>query len=401
MLVCKRCGHDDFIRKGTDPNGKKRHKCKECGSQAWPIEIEPEVDDEVLKENVKLAKEKQKAQDKNRVANKAFRELARLENCFEEYAVSLREILERYDFSEPKQHETTNPSAMVVHLTDVHFNELVDIAGNKYDFKVASKRLYKFADKISYYSQTHNIKNIYFVMTGDLLNSDRRLDEILTNSTNRAKATFLAIKLLAQFIKDLNYHANVSVFSVTGNESRIRDEYTHIDELATENFDFMIYEALKILLHDGKGINFISGDSFEYVMRINGATFLLVHGHNLKDMGTNVVAKVIKKYCDKDIKLDYILCGHLHETRITDTLMRGGSLVGSNAYSDIGLNLTSKASQNLHIIYGDGSVDSIRVDLQDTDDIKIGYEIDKDLESYNAKSVDKTKSKTKIFEVRV
>jgi len=386
------------MRNGKRGGMVQRYKCAECGSQNEPIIVAKLGDDEeVLKENIILAKQKQKLQDKSRVERKSFRELARIENAVEEYVKKLRDIIGKKSFPKKVAHKISSPSTMIIHLSDLHFNEMVNIVGNSYDFQIASKRLYKFADKTLQYAKVHNIKQAHIVITGDLLNSDRRLDEILTMSTNRAKATFLATKLIAQFINMLNDHLNLKVISVTGNESRIREEYTFIDELATDNFDFMIYEILKLLYQHNKSVEFISGDCFEYIFSINNATFLLCHGDKLGKMQSTDISKTFAKWSRKGVIIDMILCGHLHETKITDSLGRCGSLVGNNAYADQRLNLYGRASQNLYIVYADSTVDSVRVDLQKVDTKSKMFEIDHDMEAYNAKSLTKTKNNVVIF----
>ena len=50
---------------------------------------EGKADMELIEENVRLAKQKQKAQDKNRIETKSFREYARIENALEEYTKAL------------------------------------------------------------------------------------------------------------------------------------------------------------------------------------------------------------------------------------------------------------------------------------------------------------------------
>lgn len=401
MIVCKRCGHDEFIRKGSDPHGRKRHKCKECGSQAWPLEIdiEAEADVEIIKRNVLLAKQKQKLQDVNRIERKSFRKQARIENSYEAYVEELVRVLKDKEFTPVKRHITHNPSAIIVHISDTHFNELVDLENNKYDFKVASKRLYKFAKRIGIYAKMNDIKNIYLTMTGDLINSDRRTDELLNMATNRTNATVLAVELLQKFIDDLNAYANITVISVSGNESRVREEFSTHKLLMTDNYDCMIYQVLKKLYKQSNSVTFISGDTDEYVFKLNGTSFLLTHGMHLRTMKASNVAQTIARYSNKGAKVDYILCGHLHETKIKDILLRCGSLVGANAYSDKTLNLTGKASQNLHVVYGNGDVDSIRVDLQNVpDNVDEMYDIEEQLAEYNAKSLDKVKKEYFIYE---
>ena len=74
-------------------------------------------------------------------------------------------------------------------------------------------------------------------------------------------------------------------------------------------------------------------------------------------------------------------------------------MVGANDYSEKALNLNGRASQNCYIFYGNGNRDGIKVDLQNTENK--GYDIDKALEAYNAKSHGKIKTKKTIFEVVV
>ena len=50
-------------------------------------------DKEIVEENIKLAKQKQRAQDLNRIANKSFREYAREENALVEYNKELINVL--------------------------------------------------------------------------------------------------------------------------------------------------------------------------------------------------------------------------------------------------------------------------------------------------------------------
>ena len=235
---------------------------------------------------------------------------------------------------------------MIVQVADTHFNELVsDLKNNKYDFEIASKRLQKFAHYIKEYANFYNIKEIFIGITGDLLNSDRRVEEKLSMSTNRASATFLGVHLLKHFILDINSVANISVGCVSGNESRAY-EYGFTDIIATDNYDFTIFSILKLILPD---ITFVTSGSLELVVEINNHNVLLIHGHQLGNMKTDKIAKVMSKYARGGVILDFIMCGHLHSTKITDVFARSSSLVGSNAYSENALLLSSRAAQNIYI----------------------------------------------------
>jgi len=352
------------------------------------------ADKDVIEENLKLAKRSQKLTDLNRIKNKSFREHVRLENALVEYNKALIDILKTESLKTTiKQHESKGKQAIIVQIADTHFNELVDLKHNKYDFEVASKRLQKFAYHIKEYASFYNVNEIFIAITGDLLNSDRRLDEKLSLSTNRAKSSFLGVHLLKHFILDLNSIANISVGCVSGNESRAY-ELGWVDMVATDNYDFTIFEILRMLLPD---INFITSGGLELVVEVNGHNCLLIHGHQLGNMQNDKIAKVISKYARNGIILDFMMCGHLHETKITDMFARSSSLVGANAYSENALLLSSRAAQNIYIMK-DNERHDIRIDLQHTKGFK-GYAINKELSAYNAKSLDKTHKKQTVFKI--
>jgi len=267
------------------------------------------ADKEIIQHNILLQKRSQKQSDLNRIKNKSFREHSRIENALVEYNKALIDLLKRESLKTSiKQHTSKGKQAIIVQIADTHFNELVDLKNNKYDFEVASKRLQKFAHHIKEYAKFYNVSEIFIAISGDLINSDRRLDEKLSMSTNRAKATFLGVHLLKHFILDLNSVANISVGCVSGNESRAY-EIGYIDMVATDNYDFTIFEMLRLILPK---IKFVTSGSLELVIEVNNHIILLLHGHQLGNMKSDKIAKVMSKYARGGVILDFIICGHLH-----------------------------------------------------------------------------------------
>ena len=353
------------------------------------------ADKDIVEYNIRLAKQKQKFQDLNRIERKSFREGTRQENALIEYNTEIIKLLKRESLKtklSKKKHNTE--AAIVVQIADTHFNELVELESNKYDFDIASKRLQKYAYKVKEYVNFHKANKVLICITGDLINSDRRLDEKLSMATNRAKATFLGVHLLKHFILDINEITKVQVCCVTGNESRVNFDLGWVNFVSSDNYDFTIFEMLRLLLPD---INFLRGDALELVVEINGKNMLVIHGHQLGRMDSNQVGKVISKYSAKGVIIDFIICGHLHETMIRDNIARSASLVGSNAYSENALNLSGTAAQNIYCFTDDGRHD-IRIDLQETNGWD-GYDIKEELFAYNAKSAQKTHKKETIFKI--
>ncbi len=79
VLACPRCYNTGLAKSGFDKY-KQRYQCRGCKHRT----VNPIEDLELLRENVRYRKEKQKAQDVTRIERKGFREHARIENAVEE-----------------------------------------------------------------------------------------------------------------------------------------------------------------------------------------------------------------------------------------------------------------------------------------------------------------------------
>ena len=395
QIVCPKCYNHGMAKSGLT-DGKQRYLCKVCNFRTINV-IE---DFDLLKENVRLSKQKQSAQDLNRIERKSFREHARVENAVSKYSKKLLKIFENNTLSKyVVKHKGDNSAVGVIQFSDVHFNELVNLEHNKYDFSVASARCKLFVDKTTTYFKAMGITNVLMVQSGDLLNSDRRLDELLQMATNRAKATFLAVDILQQVILDLNSNFNVSVCMVTGNESRVKKDWGWSTLIATDNYDYTIFQTLRYLFKDSD-IKFIDGDPTEVVVEVAGQNLLVLHGNGaVKRTGIeSSISQMVGRYKMRGTYIDYVIFGHIHSARVGDNYSRSSSMVGANDYSEKALNLAGRASQNCYIFYDNGNRDGIKIDLQNYGE---GYDIDNSLAAYNAKSSAKINQGTTIFKVVV
>ena len=396
-LICPNCFSSQLTKQGWDSD-RQRYGCKKCRYKTvHPLQPD---DVEIIQSNVRLAKQKQSIQDLNRIERKTFREYARVENAIAEYTKNLKEIFDKYKLNKlTKSHKQSTKAVGVIQFSDVHMNELIDLEINKNDFTIASKRCKYFVKRSIMYFKSQSITNVLLVQSGDLLNSDRRLDELLSMATNRAKATFLAVDIFQQVILELNEHFNVSVASVTGNESRVKDNWGWSTMLASDNYDYTIFQTLRYIFKNSK-INFIDGDPTEVVVEVAGQNLLILHGNgSIKGGLDKSVTQLMGRYKARGIDVDYVIFGHVHSARVGDNFSRSSSMVGANDYSEKALNLAGRASQNCYIFYDNGNRDGVKIDLQNYDEDM--YEIDKSLEAYNAKSHDKISSGTTIFKVVV
>jgi predicted phosphodiesterase len=188
---------------------------------------------------------------------------------------------------------------------------------------------------------------------------------------------------------DMNRSFNVEVTYVSGNESRVGKDMGHSDISVSDNYDTMIFEMLRLMFRKTKGMVFLDEQIQEHVIKVLDKNILIIHGHTIKNGNvTTQIQKIKSKWTDHiGEKIDYVIWGHYHAAQITDLHARSGSLCGGNDYSDHGLQLSTRASQNVYIVRKDG-INGMKVDLQDVTGIS-GYKIEKELEAYHVKSFDK------------
>ena len=164
-----------------------------------------DVDLDLVKENVKLAKKVQRQADSNNIKNKAFREYARIDTSVEESNKALTDVLKERAFNDPKvEHNAGGESVLVVQLSDLHFNEIISgLQGNSFDTGIAAKRLKLHIQKSIAFGKAMGSRACLLAMTGDLINSPRRVSEITEAATSRANAIFIALDIIQQAIREL------------------------------------------------------------------------------------------------------------------------------------------------------------------------------------------------------
>lgn len=362
-----------------------------------------EPDKDILAENVRLAKEKQKLQDKQRIERKSFREHARLENALEEYGKEILSTLKE-NAKELKNKINIKDCGIVgggigiIHITDLHANELIDMPHNKYDFEILAKRLKKQISESLAYFKYRQVERVLIAFTGDLLNSDRRLDEMLNAPTNRAHATVLTSHIINQAITHVREHYKVDIVSVLGNESRAKQEMSFSNSVFSDNYDFSIMAMCKQTLEYAgiEGITFHSIDQVETVVNLGDQNWLLAHDISKFTDKQDKTQSTIGRYYLRNQPVDFILSGHIHANRATDLSCRSGSLAGSNEYNEHALNLIGRASAMAYVAVGKERFYQY-IDCQEANNE--GYEIISQLKAYNIKSRLKTVQQQTIFSV--
>lgn len=351
---------------------------------------------------IKLEAIKQRSQDTNNYLRKVNREQFREYNSLEETYKQYVEALQKIDLSNIKiePHKiNVRPKTAILQVTDTHFNTLLipnDSLGNEYNFEIASRRFKKFiAESIRQFS-SELVTEVYFCMTGDLISSSRRLQEVLCQNSSLCMASVLATKILMQGIIELAQHFNVNVTFCVGNESRLNQEnFSGANILAAENFDFLIYHSLKLILSD-KGIKFIDPENLikpliKIPLKNREFNLILTHGNFLK-CAEGDYAKIASQYLNQGKKIDLILCGHFHHNAMFEKIVFCGSMIGQTEYS-CNLGFVTRPSQNIYILSDNGDVSPRIIYLDDIEGVE-GYHFEQELSAYSY--LDKTTYNTTV-----
>jgi predicted phosphodiesterase len=280
-------------------------------------------------------------------------------------------------------------------------NELVlavDTAGyNESDYGTAAARLKKHVLDSCTFFDAVGCRKVVVCNTGDAINSDRRLDEVLANAGNRSRALIVSVDLIQQVLMELSEKYVVTYVTVGGNESRKHDDITWTDKTFGNNYDVDIHYMLQRLCGTNTRITFASiQSSVEQVVTINNKNILLVHGHMFKSSDIeSSITKLYAKYAKAGILINYVISGHVHATLNSDFFSRSSSLVGDNAYSSGCLLLRGKAGQNIYIITED-SIIPIAIDLQEVSPKDGAYDFDKEFAEGTMQMKSRLKSESRI-----
>ena len=161
---------------------------------------------------VKKATEIQRLRDVQRIERSTFRKEARVLNSanalFEELLSKVGE-LHTQDVAPPLSHVAGG--TLIVQFSDCHISETVALPNNVVNTEVVNKRLFKFVDESIRIGQAFGARRCVVLFTGDLLNSDRRIEsELLSNEMSRAQAVVVAFEIFSQAIDRLSHYFTVT-----------------------------------------------------------------------------------------------------------------------------------------------------------------------------------------------
>lgn len=245
------------------------------------------------------------------------------------------------------------PSIM---LSDLHWGEVVEptqINGiNRYNLATAQRRLRTFVDRVCDFCFNHmtnaRYPGIIVNLGGDMISGDIH-DELM--QTNQKPIGPVFINLYANIIAALEVLAskfnNVWVLGVAGNHGRmsVKPKYK---ERAYSNFDWLLYQKLKVHFAKDKRLTFWIPDGTDAYYQVYNHRYLLTHGDNLGTRGGDGIIGLLGPVIRGDTKIraansaigmpyDTLLMGHWHNYLAIRRVIINGSLKGFDEYAHLHL----------------------------------------------------------------
>lgn len=318
---------------------------------------ESELLEEIKEQRRLLEKAKIQMRDERNEVSRLYRENARRES----FSDMIKRCIEGY---EPAgftcfRFDSLNTSTtdMIVPISDLHFGVNINNMYNTYNRDVASDRLSRYLGKVLEIAKRHNAEDVNVVLLGDQISGLIHTSLRLENNENVIKQTMDAAELISNYIYTLSSHfKTVSVYSVSGNHSRLQPEKA-INQKG-EDLDKFIPFYVKAKLQNCSNVIVQDNTIDESVASFVCKNMLVYAVHGDRDSIGNVVQKLTMM---TGAKPDIVYMGHLHTNQymtVYDTkVIQSGCISGSDSYC-MDNRLRSKPEQAVSVI-GDNGLECV------------------------------------------
>lgn len=288
----------------------------------------------------KLREEKQEIykartllKDERNEFNRQLREDARKENFVAQLATAMVDV-QPIDIA-PCRIQEVGDTELVACLSDLHVGLTANNTNNLYDPDILHNRLEQYANEIADIQERHQARRLHIALLGDQISGSIHASLIAKNVETTVEQVKRACKEISGFIEALTeYFPKISVYSVSGNHSRINAKKD--DNLPGDNLDSMIPFYLNAVFRNSNRVEVCteSNPYGEYTCTFTSFDWLFVMMHGDLDAPDKAVHNATQIV---GILPDVILLGHRHNsammtegrTRIVQT----GCICGTDDYA--------------------------------------------------------------------
>lgn len=310
---------------------------------------------ELQKERQELQKEKQKLSDERVELNRRIREEARKESYLD---LVRKVILQETKPIELVRDENCNyaftNNSLIVHLTDIHAGEEVNIYSNQFNQDILKQRIEKYTDKVINIAELHKSENCYLIISevvSGIIHNNLRLQ----NNMDMMESFKYVSELIASMIRRLSFHFNeVHTYVTEGNHSRISPNKE--DSLKGENMDILLTFYLSARLQNYENVYCHDNEDPVEIARFDVYGKHIMSAHGDRDNPQNVIQNFTMIF---GVKPDIVYLGHRHTNGLSTVfgsrVIESGSLIGTNNYAQ-DIRKTGKPEQTISVVNEDGLV---------------------------------------------
>ena len=298
---------------------------------------QPEVED--VEEDAEFLKQVYKYKELLKIERKRkdilLKQVASQENIYD-YICQNMPIIE-YNYVnriETKVNDIEEGTA-ILHLSDLHYGEVVQMGTTMYDCAIAENRLSSIISQFC--NIVKNYKKAVVLINGDMLNGSIHDEFKSTNEMVITDCVIRLTKLLSESLilirNHMNDDAKLDVIFTVGNHSRTIPGGVYYKNKVKENWEYLlgcfVRESLK---HTDIEVEVSNTPSI--VCQIEDLRFAITHGDCFKSL--NNIRMGVAKFQEMNMStvgtFDHLLMGHFHSTQIMNGI--GGKIFVNGSFKE-------------------------------------------------------------------
>lgn len=270
-------------------------------------------------------------------------------------SIEYTHVLKQVDLGLIERKEGT----VVLHLSDLHYGEVVQFGTTVFDCAIAERRLSSIISQFCCIVKDYS-KAVVFI-NGDMINGSIHDEFKNTNELLTIDAVLRLSKILAEsLILIREYMADDGLLDVVftvGNHSRTLPGPVYYKNKVKENWEYLLGSLVQRELSE-TDIKVEVANTPSIVYNIEDLRFAVTHGDCFKSMSN--IKQGVARFYEMNLSsiggFDHILIGHFHSTNIQDSLggkiFVNGSFKGYDEYSVNKLYSISQPEQTCLIVNG-------------------------------------------------
>lgn len=325
--------------------------------------------DELENTRKELQKERIKLQTLNIERNRLDREEARQELFYEHVATACK-ILPTPQFK-PFTNGYRKDISYVLTIADVHYGADFKTVNNEYSREIAKQRFEYLAGRVEEFVKEKNIRTLYVVSLGDLLQGILRVSDLKLNDTSLVKCLVEISDIVAAFLNEISTYVKVEYYHVPkANHTQLRCLGTKASALPEEDLEYVIGNYVKTALRNNDRVMVhVTDEPMGFIdIELPALTLCAMHGHQIHNFENAIkdIEALTGRYYSA------LLLGHYHSGKEIPTnegefgdkeVLISSSFIGSDPYSESIFKGTKAACKIYGFNGGEGHIESYKIIL--------------------------------------